>query len=158
MAGDPVREMQEALLDRHYAKVPPITKTSRHKWKCLLQGCPFPGTFSQKAYIEKHWRNDHVDCHLHITEKLPPGPKTTELSRKADKKELIASCDKHFGNFCQRWKLHKQDKLENGIRSDVCRSSHKTSFRICIHYLESISCRFSQKSRFLGCNGCIKLA
>ncbi|OAE24959.1 hypothetical protein AXG93_3545s1250 [Marchantia polymorpha subsp. ruderalis] len=104
--------MKEVILDRHYAKVPHVTKGGRHNWKCLLQGCPFLGTFSQKNYIEKHWRKDHVDCHLQITQKLPLGSKTTGVSRKADKKELIDSCDKHFGNFCQRWIKHKQDKLD----------------------------------------------
>lgn len=137
-------ELEEAILDRHYAKVPHVTKGGRHNWKCLLQGCPFPGTFSQKNYIEKHWRKDHVDCHLQITQKLPPGPKTTGVSRKADKKELIDSCDKHFGNFCQRWIKHKQDKLDF-FRGEVCNSFFgKFFFSICIVYFKLNSSRLPQ--------------
>lgn len=96
MAGVSGGKMEEAILYRHYAKVPHIIKSSRHNWKCLLQGYTFSWAFFHKNYIEKHWRKDHVDCHLQITQKLPSRPKTIGVSRKSDKKKLIVSCDKYF--------------------------------------------------------------
>lgn len=118
MAEAPSGDLQEAELDRHYAKVLHVGQKGRLSWKCLLAGCPRPRTWSLKKYIVDHWRKEHPGCNLTITEHLRPGPKTSETSRKAPREELIANCAKHFGFFPERWLRAKQDKL-NFFRKEV---------------------------------------
>jgi hypothetical protein len=114
MAGDEPSPLTffEAVLNKHYEKVPHSGGTGRHIWKCLLPGCCRGKPYSAKEHINRHWIRDHkVNMQLALPD--ISGPKSDRRTAKADPAELARLCDTQSGNFPNRWVLKKLSILDS---------------------------------------------